>query len=84
MGLSFYIVKGHSVKFDSSLTVEQRTEIERFLVEDIPNRRSKEYIAYYDDYILDNYLEEASPLVRDFLVRLIEENGGSANITFAT
>ena len=84
MGLSFYIVEGRSVRFDSSLTAEQREEIERFLVEDIPNRRGEEYIAYYDDYILDNYLEEASSAVREFLARLIEENGGGVNITFTT
>lgn len=84
MGLSFYIVESRSVSFGSSLTNEQRAEIEQFLVDDIPRRTATEYIAYYDDYILDNYLDEASPAVRDFLARLIEENGGSVNITFAT
>ena len=84
MGLSFYIVEGRSVRFDSSLTVEQRAEIEQFLVDDIPSRTGKEYVAYYDDDILDVYLEEASPVVREFLAQLIEENGGSVNITFAT
>ena len=80
MGLSFYIVEGRSVRLDSSLNAEQRAEIEQFLLEDIPSRRGEEYIAYYDDYILDNYLEEASPTVRQFLADLVEQNGGSVNI----
>ena len=84
MGLSFYVVEGRSVRFDSSLANEQRAEIEQFLVNDIPRRTGTEYIAYYDDDIVDIYLEEESPVVREFLARLIEENGGSVNITFAT
>ena len=84
MGLSFYIVEGRSVRFDSSLSAEQRVEIEQFLVNDIPCRTGTEYIAYYDDDILDIYLEEASPVIKEFLASLIEENGGSVNITFAT
>ena len=84
MGLSFYIVEGRSVRFDSSLTAEQRAEIEQFLVSDIYSRTGTEYIAYYDDDVVDISLEEASPVVKEFLARLIEENGSGVNITFAT
>ena len=84
MGLSFHILGSRSVRFDSSLTDEQRVEIEQFLVNDIPNRTGDEYIAYYDDYILATESDEMPPVVIEFLARLIEENGGSVDITFAT
>ena len=84
MGLSFYIVEGRSVRFDPSLTNEERSEIEQFLVDDIPRRTGTEYIAYYDDHILASESDEMPPAVVEFLARIIEENGGSVNITFAT
>ena len=83
MGLRFYTVHGRCVIFDL-FSAEQTEEIEQFLVEDIPNRTGAEYIAYYDGYILARESDEMPPAVAEFLARLIEENGGGVNITFAT
>ena len=82
MGLRFYTVHGRCVRFDS-FNAEQTEEIKQFLIEDIPNRTSAEYIAYYDDYILAAESDDMPPTVVEFIARLIEENGGSVNITFA-
>ena len=81
----FYTVSGSGrcVRF-SSFTDEQTEEIKKFLIDDIPKRTGTEYIAYYDDYILANESDEMPTAVVEFLARLIEENGGSVNITFAT
>ncbi len=80
MGVNFYIVEGRSVRFDSSLTTDQKEENSQFFSNDIPNPTGQEYIAYYDDYILDNYLEAAPPTVKQLIRHLIEENGGGVNI----
>ena len=79
-GRKFYIVESRGVRFDSSLTAEQRSEIEQFLVNDIPCRISTEYIAYYDDDILETESDYMSPAVMEFLAGLIEKNGGNVNI----
>lgn len=84
MGVRFYTVESRSVRFAPSLTAEQRGEVKQFLASDIPNRTGTEYIAYYDDHILATESDEMPPSVVDFLARLIEENGGSVNITFTT
>ena len=84
MGLSFYTVESRSVRLAPSLTAEQRAEVEQFLINDIPKRSGTEYIAYYDDYILATESDEMPPSVVEFLAQLIEDNGGSVNITFAT
>ena len=83
MGVRFYTVESRCVRF-SSFSAEQTGEIEQFLLNDIPDRTGTEYIAYYDDYILATESDEMSPAVVEFLARLIEENGGGVNITFAT
>lgn len=83
MGVRFYSVSSRCVGFNS-FSDEQTEEIKQFLLNDIPNRTSEEYIAYYDDYILENESDEMPPAVVEFLARLIEENGGGVNITFAT
>ena len=79
----FYTVSGRCVRFNS-FTVEQTDEITQFLKNDKPNRTGEEYIAYYDDYILATESDEMPPVVVKFLAGLIEDNGGSVNITFAT
>lgn len=83
MGVRFYTVSGRCVRF-SSFNNEQTEGIKKFLVEDIINRTGEEYIAYYDDYILATESDEMPPAVIEFLACLIEENGGSVNITLAT
>ena len=66
MSVRFYTIRSRCIESDS-LTDEQAEAVENFLLKDIPNRLSEEYIAYYDKSILDNYWEEASPAVREFL-----------------
>ena len=83
MGLRFYTIHSRCVRF-GSFNSEQVTEIGKFLVEDISGRTDGECIAYYNDYILATESEDMPPEVIEFLARLIEENGGSVNITFAT
>ena len=83
MGVRFYTVSGRCARFNS-FNDEQTEEIKRFLIEDIPDRTGEEYIAYYDDYILATESDDMPPAVIEFLARLIDENGGSVNITFAT
>ena len=83
MSARFYTVTSRCVQFNS-FTDEQTGEITQFLTDDIPNRTGQEYIAYYDDYILANESDDMPPAVVEFLARLIDENGGSVNITFAT
>lgn len=83
MGVRFYTVSGRCVGFNS-FNDDQTKEIKKFLIKDIPSRTGEECIAYYDDYILVDESEDMPPAVVEFLARLIEENGGSVNITFAT
>ena len=83
MGVSFYTVTGRCVRFNS-FTAEQIEEIKKFLIDNIPNRTDEGNIAYYDDYILATESDDMPAAVVEFLARLIEENGGSVNITFAT
>ena len=83
MGVRFYTIHSRCVRFNS-FNNEQIAEIEKFLVEDISRRTDGECITYYDDYILADEAEDMPPAVVEFLARLIEENGGSVNITFAT
>ena len=83
MGVRFYTASGRCARF-SSFNDEQTEEIKKFLIEDVPNRTDGECIAYYDDYILADESEDMPTVVIQFLARLIEENGGSVNITFAT
>ena len=83
MVVRLYTIRSRRIQF-SSFNNEQIEEIKKFLIDDIPNRAGMEYIAYYDDYILADESEDMPPEVIEFLARLIEENGGSVNITFAT
>lgn len=83
MGARFYTIYSRCVRFNS-FNNEQIAEIEKFLIDDISRRTDGERIAYYDDYILADKSEDMPPTVVEFLARLIEENGGSVNITFAT
>lgn len=83
MGLRFYTIHSRCVRFNS-FNSEQITEIGKFLVDDISRRTDGECISYYDDYTLADESEDMPPVVIEFLARLIEENGGSVNITFAT
>ena len=83
MGVRFYTVAGRCVRFNS-FTNEQTEKIQKSLIEDIANRTGEEYIAYYDDYILAMESDEMPEVVIEFLAGLVEENGGSVNITFAT
>ena len=46
----------------------------------ISTRKQDELIAYYSMHILEDDLEDCSPLVREFLSKKIKENGGSVNI----
>ena len=83
MGVRFYTIHSRCVRLNS-FNNEQIAEIEKFLVSDIARRTDGECIAYYDDYILADESEDMPPEVIEFLARLIEENGGNVNITFAT
>ena len=82
MGTRLYIIEAREVNH-RNLTQEQREELREFMLDDIHSRRTDEVIAYYDEYILDQEMDEAPPLVREFLREQIRENGGSVNLQIA-
>ena len=79
MSARFYIIEGRQLTFES-LTREQADEVKAFLVDDIIKRKQDELIAYYSMHVLEDDLDDCSPLVREFLSKKIKENGGSVNI----
>ena len=83
MGVRFYTATGRCVRF-ASFDADKAEEIKEFLLNDIPNYRSDDHIAYYDDFVLAEEADEMPPAVVAFLSRLIDENGGSVDITFTT